>query len=47
MLPEFAALARQNDAAALATVQNYLRLIGDATLRLARLDLRPDPAREK
>jgi hypothetical protein len=41
VLPEFAALAKQNDNAALATVQNYLRLIHDATQRLARMNLRP------
>lgn len=43
VLPEFVSLARQPDASAAATVQNYLRLISDATLRLARMNLRPDP----
>ncbi len=41
VLPEFAELAKRNDSAALATVQGYLRLLDDATLRLARLNLRP------
>ncbi|MBC8009522.1 MAG: hypothetical protein H7067_05455, partial [Burkholderiales bacterium] len=44
VLPEFAALDSQGNAAAATIVQNYLRLIADATRRLARLDLRPDPA---
>ena len=44
VLPEFDALFRQGDAAALATVDRYLRLIKDATLRLMRMDLRPSPA---
>jgi hypothetical protein len=43
ILPEFAALAKQDDAAALASVQGYLRLMDEATLRLARLNLRPTP----
>lgn len=41
VLPEFSALAKRKDNVALATVQNYLRLINDATQRLARMDLRP------
>ncbi len=44
VLPEFSALARQNHADAAATVQNYLRLVHDATRRLACLNLRPDTA---
>jgi hypothetical protein len=41
VLPEFAALARQGDAGALATIENYTRLMQDATTRLARMELRP------
>jgi hypothetical protein len=41
ILPEFEAMVRRNDSAARVTVENYLHLIETATLRLARLDLRP------
>lgn len=41
ILPEFAELARQGDATALTTIQNYTRLMQDATTRLARMNLRP------
>jgi hypothetical protein len=44
VLPEFAALAKQPDAAALATINRYRRLMQAATLRLARLNLRPASA---
>lgn len=43
VLPQFAALAKQNDAAALNTLQHYQKLVKEATTRLARLDLRPAP----
>jgi hypothetical protein len=41
VLPEFAALAAQGDQGALTTIQHYRRLMQEATLRLARLNLRP------
>ena len=41
VLPEFAELARQGDAAALTTIQNYTRLMQEASTRLARMNLRP------
>ncbi len=41
VLPQFAALAKQGDATALATVEHYTRLMQEATLRLARMNLRP------
>jgi hypothetical protein len=44
VLPEFAALAKQPDAAALATINRYRQLMQAATLRLARLNLRPASA---
>lgn len=43
VLPEFVALATRGDAAAFATIGRYLRLMEDATLRLARMNLRPAP----
>lgn len=43
VLPEFDALVRQGDAAALGTVDRYMRLVKDATQRLMRMDLRPSP----
>jgi hypothetical protein len=41
VLPEFIALARQGDAAAVSAIEHYTRLMQEATLRLARMDLRP------
>ena len=41
VLPEFAALAARGDAAAFATIERYTKLMEEATLRLARMDLRP------
>jgi hypothetical protein len=43
VLPEFAALAAKGDAAAFATIESYNRLMEEATLRLARMNLRPEP----
>lgn len=43
VLPEFSALAAQGDQAAFTTIQHYSRLMQNATLRLARLNLRPSP----
>ena len=40
---EFTTVAKQGDQAALTTIQHYNRLMKDATLRLARLNLRPSP----
>lgn len=44
VFPEFEAIARRDDAASLSIVENYLRLVQEATQRLARMDLRPSPA---
>ena len=41
VLPEFAALAARGDHAALATLDRYTKLMEEASLRLARMDLRP------
>lgn len=43
VLPEFEALARQGDAGSLAIIDRYMRLMQEATLRLARMNLRPPP----
>lgn len=43
ILPEFAQLAQKGDASALTTIEHYTRLMGEATRRLARMNLRPSP----